>query len=202
MTTDISEHESMLSQERAAHFAKWLSGMQYTPRNLADVGCRCGFALMILADALPDTELIGVDILPEVLDRALNYCEHVVCADVTQGLPFEDKSIDWAFCSHTLEHMYDIPAAIRELARITSYGMHIVVPLESDAKFEYYKGKSSPDGDAGMHQFHTMDPFVWLDMFRGTGMILRNADMSIAHSDLRFTLMHPDKLLYGGNVYS
>lgn len=200
--SDIGQHESWLSQTRAREFSRWLMTNNYQPRVLADVGCRCGYALMIFADELPATKLLGVDILPEAAMLAQNYADETYVADMTTRLPFEDHSIDWVFCSHTLEHLHDIPAGISELARVAKYGMHIVVPLESDAKFAYYKGKTSPDGDAGMHQFHTMDPLVWLKMFDGRDLILRTLYMSLAHSDIRFTLMHAAHLVYGGNVYS
>lgn len=202
MTQDISVHESALSQQRATNFSRWLVGQQLPAATLADVGCRCGYALMAFGDELPDTQTYGVDILADAVERAKAFANEAFVANMCERLPFGDRSVDWVFCSHTLEHLHDIPRGVAELVRIARYGIHVVVPLESDAKFAYYKSKSSPDGDAGMHYFHTMDPLVWLEYFKSHDLVLRFLDMSVAHSDVAFTLMHADKLVYGGNVYS
>lgn len=42
-----------------------------------------------------------------------------------------DDSIDWGFCSHTLEHTRDPVKAIREIARVVKRAVYFVVPLES-----------------------------------------------------------------------
>lgn len=41
-----------------------------------------------------------------------------------------DKSIDWGFCSHTLEHTRDTAKAMREMARVIKRGCYFVMPLE------------------------------------------------------------------------
>src|SRR5882672_2091477 len=41
-----------------------------------------------------------------------------------------DKSVDWAFCSHTLEHTRDINKAMTEIARVVKRGCFFVLPLE------------------------------------------------------------------------
>lgn len=49
-----------------------------------------------------------------------------VNADVTD-LPFEDKTFDFAFCSHLLEHVLDPEAAVNEITRVAKAG-YIEVP--------------------------------------------------------------------------
>lgn len=41
-----------------------------------------------------------------------------------------DKSIDWGFTSHTLEHTRDTEKAIREIARVVRRGCCFILPLE------------------------------------------------------------------------
>jgi ubiquinone/menaquinone biosynthesis C-methylase UbiE len=42
-----------------------------------------------------------------------------------------DKSIDWGFTSHTMEHMREPEKALREMARIIKRGCCFIVPLEN-----------------------------------------------------------------------
>jgi SAM-dependent methyltransferase len=54
-----------------------------------------------------------------------------------QKLPYEDKSFDFVFCSHVLEHLDDPGQAIRELNRIASSG-YVEVPTRlSDVMFNF-----------------------------------------------------------------
>lgn len=205
MPLDISSHESSLSAERAETFSKWLQetweGVR--PSSILDVGCRCGAAMTAFIDTLPSSiRVAGVDLLPEAVARANNVSE--AYEGNILNLPFHAKEFDWAFCSHTLEHIYptDLSQAISELLRVTSYGICIVVPLESAEKFETYKKRTSPDGEAGMHKFHEMNPLVWLDSFRSFNIILLHANLSLDHSDLYFIFVHRDKISYGGRVYA
>lgn len=43
------------------------------------------------------------------------------------------KSIDWGFCSHTLEHTRDTAKAMREISRVIRRGCYFVLPLEDMA---------------------------------------------------------------------
>jgi SAM-dependent methyltransferase len=47
-----------------------------------------------------------------------------------EDIPLPGKSIDWGFCSHTLEHTRDVGRAIAELARVVKRACAFVVPLE------------------------------------------------------------------------
>lgn len=44
------------------------------------------------------------------------------------GLP--DKSIDWGFTSHTLEHCRDVEKALQEMARVVGRLCYFILPLE------------------------------------------------------------------------
>lgn len=43
----------------------------------------------------------------------------------------KDKSVDWAFTSHTLEHFREPERGMRELARVVKRMCYFVVPLEN-----------------------------------------------------------------------
>lgn len=47
--------------------------------------------------------------------------------DITKPLPFENKSIEEIYCSHTLEHIDEIKSVIEEFKRLTNK-ITIIVP--------------------------------------------------------------------------
>lgn len=79
-------------------------------------------------------EYYCVDIRPEFCEalRAHDSLTGVVNADVEQGTPFDDGFFDRVIAIHTLEHLRNLPAAVKEVARIIrSDGFFdIVLPCE------------------------------------------------------------------------
>ena len=73
-----------------------------------------------------------------------------------EDIPLDDKTVDWAFCSHTLEHVADLDKALSEITRITRQGLFVVVPLEAPASF----WQSKP------HMRGTHDPLDWVRTLR------------------------------------
>lgn len=53
-----------------------------------------------------------------------------VMADANEGLPFRDRSFDLVWASHILEHVPDLRAIQRELARVIKKGgeLEVIVP--------------------------------------------------------------------------
>jgi ubiquinone/menaquinone biosynthesis C-methylase UbiE len=65
--------------------------------------------------------LVAVDASPREL--ALNSdADETVVADITEELPFPDASVDVAVSTSVLEHLSDVPAHLRECARILRPG--------------------------------------------------------------------------------
>ncbi len=72
----------------------------------------------------------------------------LIVADVWQ-LPFADRSFDFVFCSHVLEHVSDPGRAIREIARVGKRG-YIETPSRlSDVMFNF-------TGIKDHHRWHTL----------------------------------------------
>lgn len=72
-----------------------------------------------------------VDCEPKRIANARDVFRLPVYQTFIEDMPeLADKSIDWAFSSHTLEHTRDTGKAMREIARVTKRGACFVLPLE------------------------------------------------------------------------
>jgi len=94
-------------------------------KNLLDVGCGRGYFLNRIAESSPDIALTGCD----VVDK-LDYDGIELVNASAVDLPFEDNSFDVVTCSHTLEHILNLSAAINELKRVARNILFIVVPRQ------------------------------------------------------------------------
>lgn len=108
------------------------------PGEVVDVGCGTGELLSRLgqsavADALT---LTGVDIHVDEDTRTafpgVSFEESKV-----EALPFADDAFDTVICTHVLEHILDIRAAVAELRRVCRGRLIIVVPKEREHRFTF-----------------------------------------------------------------
>lgn len=102
--------------------------------SVLDVGCGTGHLLRHLDRYKPGLELSGVDIIaPDTGDEdKISFHQAVV-----ERLPFPDASFDTVICTHTLEHILDIRAAIKELRRVRRRRLILVVPKEREYLFTF-----------------------------------------------------------------
>jgi SAM-dependent methyltransferase len=92
-----------------------------------DAGCGAGALALALAPLV--MEVVGVDRVPELLERARERAPEnasFVEADVTR-LPFEDGSFDLAGTLRTLHHVHRPELVVAELARVTRLGGRVLV---------------------------------------------------------------------------
>jgi SAM-dependent methyltransferase len=92
-----------------------------------DVGTGAGTLALALSPLV--REVVGVDIVPELLDRARAQAPPNVSfveGDATH-LPFEDGSFDLACTRRTLHHIAHPERVVAELARVTASGGRIFV---------------------------------------------------------------------------
>lgn len=108
-----------------ASIQRMLAGIPPEARTLLDVGCGRGYFLGRVAEARADLELVGCDVVDKLSDPAIR----LVSGNV-ERLPFEDNSFDVVTCSHTLEHILDPSAAIRELKRVARRVLFVAVPCQ------------------------------------------------------------------------
>ena len=91
-----------------------------------DAGCGRGFLLSVLANQRPDLAFTGCDVvLPAEQERAAGV--QWVAASL-EALPFADQAFDTVLCTHTLEHVQDLPKALAELRRVRQQRLIVVLP--------------------------------------------------------------------------
>lgn len=103
--------------------------------SVCDVGCGTGYLLGRLRELNFVEELTGVDFSEHDEWKTLKKIEFVQ-HDIFK-LPFQDGRFDTVISTHTLEHVLDIPAAVKELRRICRRKLIIVVPRERESIWSF-----------------------------------------------------------------
>jgi ubiquinone/menaquinone biosynthesis C-methylase UbiE len=96
--------------------------------HVLEIGCSRGFLIQrVRSELAPST--IGVDLNPEAITNAITDGLSVMDA---QSLAFEDESFDKLYSFHCIEHIPDLPRALREIDRVLKPGGRalLVYPAE------------------------------------------------------------------------
>lgn len=106
---------------------EWLSGQLETslqPRKVLDLGCATGTLGSILRTVYPDSEIIGVDISPQMIELA----DERDCYDVTlvhdlnTELKLEENDADLVVALGFMEFVRDPVQTLREIRRLLTPG--------------------------------------------------------------------------------
>lgn len=109
-----------------------LAAVGDTGKSLLDVGCGRGYWIDVLSSHRPDLELTGIDVLEHVELGRAKYVK-----GWSERLPFEDDSFDVVFSSHTLEHVRDLNATVRELTRVARDKIIVVTPRQRPYRYTF-----------------------------------------------------------------
>ena len=97
-----------------------------------EVGCGRGLLAGLLAGQF---EVTACDI---VVPRDADHARKIRFVEASaEALPFEDGAFETVVCTHVLEHVRDMDAALRELRRVASRRLVIVVPRERPYRFGF-----------------------------------------------------------------
>ncbi|HLL30209.1 MAG TPA: class I SAM-dependent methyltransferase [Allosphingosinicella sp.] len=100
--------------------------------SILDAGCGRGHLAGLIARAHPGRIVVGADLAPPSGNGLAN-------SSFVEGwlgrLPFADKSFDTVICTHVLEHVPDLDAALADLRRIARRRLILVVPREREARY-------------------------------------------------------------------
>jgi SAM-dependent methyltransferase len=100
-------------------------------QSLCDVGCGTGYLLNQILLHNPIDRLVGVDFTEHKEWESFNHIQFLK-GDIL-NLPFKTGEFDTVVCTHLLEHILDIGAAIKELRRLYSDRLILVVPRERES---------------------------------------------------------------------
>lgn len=101
---------------------------------ILDAGCGEGRGVKSLLNA-GFKNVSGVDITPEKVEAGKSNGLNLFLGDLHTLENISDKEYDYVFCSHTLEHMMDLPKAISNLVRITKHKIFYIVPIHETKEF-------------------------------------------------------------------
>jgi len=104
---------------RTRQVVETLCAVGVRPESVLDYGCGVGAWLGVLSHVFPEAKLHGVDISGVAINKART--KYPDCRlEVFGGslVPFADGQFDLVFTYHVLEHVDDVEASIRDIARI------------------------------------------------------------------------------------
>ena len=117
---------------------------------ILDVGCGEGYAEVAIGRLhVSQLRLAGVDLVPDKVQqareatKATNQRAWLAAGDACR-LPFADGVFDSTYCVAVLQHIGDVDAAVREMARVTTAGGRVVVVEPDNAGRSFYS--ASPSG--------------------------------------------------------
>lgn len=100
-----------------------------------DVGCGRGFVANLIQTHC-QIQTTGSDfIVHDSVKTRYPNCDFV--SSKIEALDFSDNEFDTVVCTHTLEHILDLKAAISELRRVAKRRLILVVPREREYRYSF-----------------------------------------------------------------
>lgn len=152
-----------------------------------DSGTGAGTLALALAPLV--REVVGVDVVPELLQRARRAAPANVTfveGDATQ-LPFDPASFDLACSRRTLHHIARPERAVAELARVTAPGGHIFVddqiaPVDPLAALELDRFERARDPSHA----RTLPDIDLRQLFEANGLVVRRTRFQTHRRELDY----------------
>jgi SAM-dependent methyltransferase len=118
----------------------WPARMRTAGERTLEIGAGLGEHLEFEPTPAPG-EYVAVELRDTMADeiRRRYPTVEVVTGDCQQALPFEAGTFDRVFAIHVLEHLPDLPAALRELRRLLkpTGRMTVVIPCEGGLAYSF-----------------------------------------------------------------
>ena len=118
----IANRDTDLSNQSIEYIIKQLGNDKNI--SIVDVGCGTGYVIKQIQNE-GYSNVCGIDLVP----RSEFDSVEIKTGNI-ESLPFPDNAFDVVICSHTLEHVLDLPKAISELKRLAKTKLIITVPKQ------------------------------------------------------------------------
>ncbi len=154
-----------------------------------DVGTGAGVLALAIAPLLG--EVVGVDVIPELLAAARR--DAPANATFVEGdaeeLPFESGAFDLVACRRTLHHVRRPELAVAEIARVTARGGRIVVndqiaPIDPLAGIELDRFERARDPS----HTRTLSDADFRGVYDSNGLVLEHFESQLHHRPLEYYL--------------
>ncbi|GGB84864.1 class I SAM-dependent methyltransferase [Knoellia flava] len=106
---------------------------EVTGRRVLEVGCGRGWLAARMAGVA--SEVTASDIVMGEATRQIEGVTFEVAS--VEALPYDDDEFDVVVCTHTLEHVQDLPRALAELRRVARDALVVVVPRERPYRYSF-----------------------------------------------------------------
>jgi ubiquinone/menaquinone biosynthesis C-methylase UbiE len=154
-----------------------------------DVGAGAGTLALALAPLV--REVVGVDVVPELLERARRGAPPNVTfaeGDATK-LPFESGTFDLSCSRRTFHHIARPELAVAELARVTVPGGHVLVddqiaPVDPLAALELDRFERARDPS----HTRTLPDIDFRHLFEANGLVLQRTRFQTHRRELDYYL--------------
>jgi SAM-dependent methyltransferase len=161
--------EGRISDERLAPLKAALGGLAEPPATVLDLGTGTGRVARIVAEAWPQTKVVGADVSPGMIDEArrLGGNIHYDVADASR-LPYEDGAFELVKLSNMIP-FFD------ELARVTAPGGSVIVAYTMGDRTPIYVPFERVRAELERRGFTHVADF---DAGTGTALLARKDDRS------------------------
>lgn len=102
---------------------------------LLDLGCFDGHVTVQVAERLRAGRVLGLDLLEGPVASARKLGVEATVADLGEGLPFDDASIDVVHSNQVIEHLSDTDLFLREIRRVLRPGGYTVISTNNLASW-------------------------------------------------------------------
>ncbi len=185
---------AILQKEVLDRLLQRLQWIRHRPETVVDLGCGTGGAIRALQRTYPRARIVGLDLsLPMLFEARKRYRawskRRLVAGDL-ERLPFADASFDLVFSSLALPWCNDLPAALRELARIARPGALLLFSsFGPDTLRELVASWADQDDYPHVHRFADMHDVGDAMLAAGLGQPVVDAEtLRVEYDDLRTLL--------------